>query len=461
MTVFTNETLLNKGNLNTEIYKMQVMTIGMSKLVVGEADSPIRCDVVLHQEDGHFDDFCFIYHMAHDLKSTVKYNEEIERIKRIMDSSAQFNVYINPVEFIENCTRCLENAPTNRYTKTVYSGTSIESMRYFVQLVADSDENLISEAHAMVARFMESLKGTVFLQSVASQLEFKIPDATTYQRELLVGDRFRDFMVALKGHIFKDSQDKAKEKVNELVPVHNTTKLFPFGLSVKDSESEVKEDICKAIHVNSDNEIAIAYLYNGRIGTSKSMKLANFIKYIVDKAHHGKYIASRDTMIAVAKQFFENQDFQPEENQIKDYYKFIDWMRNVSVIGKRYKVITSLVNLVDTYNKAENTAIIITKRGEVLKSNYNGDFKYKEYAIESDSDMSKIIDIVNKEKAFTVFIDSNLGKYVKPLLESIMKCMNKYESNNIGWKKPKLFIETATNFWINMFSYYYLDKDFE
>ena len=460
MTVFTNETLLNKGKLNTEIYKMQVMTIGMSKLVVGEADSPIRCDVVLHQEDGHFDDFCFIYHMAHDLKSTVKYNEEIERIKRIMDSSAQFNVYINPVEFIENCTRCLENAPTNRYTKTVYSGTSIESMRYFVQLVADSDENLISEAQAMVARFMENLKGTVFLQSVASQLEFKIPDATTYQRELLVGDRFRDFMAGLKGYIFKDSQDKVKEKVNELVPVHTETKLFPFGISVKE-EAEAKEDICKAIHVNSDNEIAIAYLYNGRIGTSKSMKLANFIKYIVDKAHHGKYIASRDTMIAVAKQFFENQDFQPEENQIKDYYKFIDWMRNVSVIGKRYKVITSLVNLVDTYNKAENTAIIITKRGEALKSNYNGDFKYKEYAIESDSDMSKIIDVVNKEKAFTVFIDSNLGKYVKPLLESIMKCMNKYESNNIGWKKPKLFIETATNFWINMFSYYYLDKDFE
>ncbi|UTV61267.1 hypothetical protein JDFnp4_89 [Fusobacterium phage JD-Fnp4] len=460
MTVFTNETLLNKGNLNTEIYKMQVMTIGMSKLVVGEADSPIRCDVVIHQEDGHFDDFCFIYHMAHDLKSTVKYNEEIERIKRIMDSSAQFNVYINPVEFIENCTRCLENAPTNRYTKTVYSGTSIESMRYFVQLVADSDENLISEAHAMVARFMESLKGTVFLQSVASQLEFKIPDATTYQRELLVGDRFRDFMAALKGYIFKDSQDKAKEKVNELVPVHAETKLFPFGISVKE-EAEAKEDICKAIHVNSDNEIAIAYLYNGRIGTSKSMKLADFIKYIVDKAHHGKYIASRDTMIAVAKQFFGNQDFQPEENQIKDYYKFIDWVRNVSVIGKRYKVITSLVNLVDVYNKAENTAIIITKRGEALKSNYNGDFKYKEYAIESDSDMSKIIDVANKERAFTVFIDSNLGKYVKPLLESIMKCMNKYESNNIGWKKPKLFIETATNFWINMFSYYYLDKDFE
>lgn len=321
MTVFTNETLLNKGKLNTEIYKMQVMTIGMSKLVVGEADSPIRCDVVLHQEDGHFDDFCFIYHMAHDLKSTVKYNEEIERIKRIMDSSTQFNVYINPVEFIENCTRCLENAPTNRYTKTVYSGTSIESMRYFVQLVADSDENLISEAHAMVARFMESLKGTVFLQSVASQLEFKIPDATTYQRELLVGDRFRDFMAGLKGYIFKDSQDKAKE--NKLVPVHSATKLFPFGISVKE-EAEVKEDICKAIHVNSDNEIAIVYLYNGRIGTSKSMKLANFIKYILDKAHHEKYIASRDTMIAVAKQFFLNQDFQPEENQIKDYYKFID-----------------------------------------------------------------------------------------------------------------------------------------
>ena len=457
MTTFTNNSIFTKeGKVEVDIYKMQVMTIGMSKLVVGEADSPIRCDVVLHQEDGHFDDFCFIYHMAHDLKSTVKYNEEIERIKRIMDSSAQFNVYINPVEFIENCTRCLENAPTNRYTKTVYSGTSIESMRYFVQLVADSDENLISEAHAMVARFIESLKGTVFLQSVASQLEFKISDATTYQRELLVGDRFRDFMAGLKGYVFKGSQDEVREKIREVTPVFNNVKSFPFCIN-----EETRNDYYTAIYVNDDNDVEVTGVFNGKIGDSEEMDLDSFIEYIVDKTHYDKYIASRNTIIAIAKHFFANQDFEPKENQLKDYYKFIDWMKNTRVIANIHKRIENTMDLVREYNRDNKSALVITKRGEGLKSNYDSDYKCVECAVEDEFNISNITDIINKEKSYIVFIDSNLGKTVKEITIELLKILNAYERNHRGWRKPKVCIETATHFWINMFDYCYLSSENE
>lgn len=456
MTTFTNNSIFTKeGKVAVDIYKMQVMTIGMSKLVVGDEKSPIRCDVVLHQEDGHFDDYCFIYHMSHVLSDVMKYNEEIERVKRMMDSNAKFNVYQNPVEFIENCARCLENAPTNRYTKTAFSCTSVESMRYLVHLVADSDANFISEAHAMVARFIDNLKGIAFLQSIAAKLEFKIPDVTAYQRDLLVGDRFRDFMAGLKGYIFKESQDEAKEKIKEMSPVFNNAKSFPFCIN------ESKDNTCDAVYANSDNEIVIAHLHSRRVGASKAMKIGDFINYVVNKDNHGKYISCRDTMVIIVKHFLEHQEFEPKESQLKHYYQFMDWIKNVSVIGKRFIKITSLMNLIDTYNEAENAAIVLTKRGEGLKSNYKDGYKYIEYAVEDEFNITDIIPTINTEKAFAVFIDSNLGQTVKPILLDLMKRLNKHESINIGWRKPKVFIETATHFWINMFSYYYLGADTE
>lgn len=457
MGTFTNNSIFTReGKVAVDIYKMQVMTIGMSKLIVGDEKSPIRCDVVLHQEDGHFDDYCFIYHMSHDIKDTVKYNEEIERVKRMMDSNAKFNVYVNPVEFIENCTRCLENAPTNRYTKTAFSSTAVESMRYFIHLVADSDENFISEAHAMVARFINNLRGVVFLQSIASKLEFKIPDLTAYQRDLLVGDRFRDFMAGLKGYMFKESQNEAREKVKELTPVFNTAKSFPFC-----TNEETKDDYYTAIHLNDDGKIEVTGVLNGKIGESEEMDLDSFIKYTVDKARHGKNIASRDAMIAIAKHFFEHQDFEPKENQLKDYYKFMDWMRNTSAIGRRFKKIKNIMDLVHEYNRDNKTALVITKRGEGLKSNYKDGYKYIEYAVEDEFNITDIIPTLNVEKASAIFIDSNLGKTVQPLLLDLMGCLNKHEGSNRGWRKPKVFIETATHFWINMFSYYYLDANVE
>ena len=416
---------------------MKFMTIGMSKLVVGAENSPIRCDVVLHQDNGSFDDYCFIYHMSHILSDVMKYNEEIERIKRMMDSTAKFNVYQNPVEFLENCARCLENAPTNKYTKTAFSGTSVETMRYLTQLVADSDGEKLSEAHAMVARFMKNLEDIFYLQHIAIDNGFKIPEVTSYQRELLVGDRFRDFMAGVKGIAFKESQDKAREALRKMTaPIFNNAKSFPF------CESTPKDDICDAVYANSENEIVIAHLHNGRVGTSKAMKIDEFIKYIVNKANHGKYISCRDTMVMIVKHFLEHQEFEPKESQLKHYYQFTDWMRNVSVIGKRFIKITSLMNLVDTYNGDENTAIVLTKRGDKF-------------------DISNIIDIINNEKAFSIFIDSNLDKTVKPILLDIIKRLNNHAANNIGWRKPKVFVETATHFWINMFSYYYLDADTE
>lgn len=461
MGTFTNNSIFTKeGKVAVDIYKMQVMTIGMSKLVVGDEKSPIRCDVVLHQTDGHFDDYCFIYHMSHDIKDTVKYNEEIERVKRMMDSNAKFNVYVNPVEFIENCARCLENAPTNRYTKTAFSGTSVEGMRYLIHLVADSDENFISEAHAMAARFIDNLKGMAFLQSIATKLEFKIPDMIAYQRDLLVGDRFRDFMAGLKGYIFKDSQDGAREKIKEIAPVFNNVKSFPFSINV-----ESKDDYCKAIHINDNNSVEITRIFNGKIGASNEMSLDDFIKYVTGETRHGKYIASRDTMIAIAKHFFTNQDFEPKENQLKDYYRFIDWMRNTSAIGKRYKKIMNTMDLVREYNRDGKFALVITKRGEGLKSNYKDGYKYIEYAVEDEFNITDIIPTINMEKAFAIFIDSNLGQTVKPIVLDLMKRLNEHERNNRGWRKPKVFIETATHFWINMFDccfdYCYLSQENE
>ena len=435
---------------------MKFMTIGMSKLVVGAENSPIRCDVVLHQNDGSFDDYCFIYHMSHVLSDVKKYNEEIDRIKRMMDSTAKFNVYQNPVEFLENCARCLENAPTNKYTKTAFSKTSVETMRYLTQLVADSDEEKISEAHAMVARFMKNLEDVFYLQHIAIDNGFKIPEVTSYQRELLVGDRFRDFMAGVKGIAFKESQDKAREAVRKMTaPIFNNAKSFPF------CESTPKDDICDAVYANSENEIVIAHLHNGRVGTSKAMKIDEFIKYIVNKANHGKYISCRDTMVMIVKHFLEHQEFEPKESQLKHYYQFTDWMRNVSVIGKRFIKITSLMNLVDTYNGDENTAIVLTKRGEGLKSNYGSDYKCVEYAVEDEFNISNITDIINKEKSYIVFIDSNLGKTVKEITIELLKILNAYERNHRGWRKPKVCIETATHFWINMFDYCYLSSENE
>ena len=455
MGTFTNNSIFTKeGKVAVDVYKMQVMTIGMSKLVVGDEKSPIRCDVVLHQEDGHFDDYCFIYHMSHDIKDTVKYNEAIERVKRMMDSNAKFNVYVNPVDFIENCARCLEKAPTNRYTKTAFSSASVESMRYLVHLVADSDENFISEAHAMVARFIDNLKGVAFLQSIASKLEFKIPDLTAYQRDLLVGDRFRDFMAGFKGYVFKESQDEAREKVREIAPVFNNAKSFPFCIN-----EETRDDYYTAIHMNDDSKIEVTGVCNGKIGESEEMDLDSFIKYTVDKTHHGKYIASRDTMIAIAKHFFQNQDFEPKEKQLKDYYKFMDWMRNTSAIGRRFKKITNTMDLVHEYNRDNKSALVITKRGEGLKSNYGSDYKYVEYAVEDDFIISDITDIINKEKSYIIFIDSNLGKTVKEITIELLKILNEYERNHRGWRKPKVCIETATHFWINMFDYCYLSSE--
>ena len=42
-----------------------------------------------------------------------------------------------------------------------------------------------------------------------------------------------------------------------------------------------------------------------------------------------------------------------------------------------------------------------------------------------------------------------------------MKRLNEHERNNRGWRKPKVFIETATHFWINMFDYCYLSQENE
>lgn len=434
---------------------MKFMTIGMSKLVIGDENSPVRCDVVLHQNDGSFDDYCFIYHMSHVLSDVMKYNEEIERVKRMMDSTARFNVYQNPVEFLENCTRCLENAPTNHYTKTVFSGTSVETMRYLIQLVADSDKEKISEAHSMVARFMNNLQDVLHLQYIALDNGFKIPDETAYQRELLVGDRFRDFMAGLKGVAFKESQDEAREVVKEIVPVFNNAKSFSFG------KSKLKDDTCDAIYANDDNVIAIAHLHNGHVETSKGMKIDDFINYVINKSNHGKCISCRDTMVVIVKHFLEHQEFEPKESQLKHYYQFMDWVRTVSVIGKRFIKIKSLMNLVDIYNEAENSSIVLTKRGEGLKSNYKDGYKYIEYAVEDEFNISNIIDVINTERAFAIFIDSNLGQTVQPILLDLMKRLNEHERNNRGWRKPKVFIETATHFWINTFSYYYLDADIE
>ena len=461
MGTFTNNSIFTKeGKVAVDIYKMQVMTIGMSKLVVGDEKSPIRCDVVLHQEDGHFDDYCFIYHMSHDIKDTVKYNEAIERVKRMMDSNAKFNVYVNPVDFIENCARCLENAPTNRYTKTAFSSTSVESMRYLVHLVADSDENFISEAHAMVARFIDNLKGIAFLQSIASKLEFKIPDLTAYQRDLLVGDRFRDFMAGLKGYAFKDSQDEAREALKSTIPM-TASCVIPPEIDIKVAEN--KENRFDVIIVNDEGLIElIRYIDNRNVLDRIKFTMDEFITHVLHIAEHKiAYVINRQTIMAIFNFFITNRQSIKPYTQIDGYEKFIKWMNNVKVVGHDCESANTIDSIIKIYTKKMNTALVITKRGEGLKSNYKDGYKYIEYAVEDEFNITDIIATINTEKAFAIFIDSNLGQTVKPILLDLMKRLNEHERNNRGWRKPKVFIETATNFWINMFSYYYLDADTE
>ena len=435
---------------------MKFMTIGMSKLVVGAADSPIRCDVVLHQDNGNFDDYCFIYHMSHILSDVMKYNEEIERIKRMMDSTAKFNVYQNPVEFLENCARCLENAPTNKYTKTAFSKTSVETMRYLTQLVADSDEEKLPEAHAMVARFMKNLQDVFYLQYIAIDNGFKIPEVTSYQRELLVGDRFRDFMAGVKGIAFKESQDKAREVVRKMT----VSCVIPPNIDIKVENKENRFDV---IIVNDEGLIElIRYVDNRNVLDRIKFTTDEFITHVLHIVEHKiAYVTNRQTIMAIFNFFITNRQSTKPYTQIDGYEKFIKWMNNVKVVGHDCESANSIDSIIKIYTKKMDTALVITKRGEGLKSNYKDSYKHIEYAVEDEFNITDIIATINTEKAFAIFIDSNLGQTVKPILLDIMKRLNEHERNNRGWRKPKVFIETATHFWINMFSYYYLDADTE
>ena len=435
---------------------MKFMTIGMSKLVVGAADSPIRCDVVLHQDNGSFDDYCFIYHMSHILSDVMKYNEEIERIKRMMDSTAKFNVYQNPVDFLENCARCLENAPTNKYTKTAFSKTSVETMRYLTQLVADSDEEKLPEAHAMVARFMKNLQDVFYLQHIAIDNGFKIPEVTAYQRELLVGDRFRDFMAGVKGIAFKESQDKAREVVRKMT----ASCVIPPNIDIKVENKENRFDV---IIVNDEGLIELVrYIDNRNVLDRIKFTMDEFITHVLHIAEHKiAYVVNRQTIIAIFNFFITNRQSIKPYTQIDGYEKFIKWMNNVKVVGHDCESANTIDSIIKIYTKKMDTALVITKRGEGLKSNYKDGYKYIEYAVEDEFNITDIIATINTEKAFAIFIDSNLGQTVKPILLDLMKRLNEHERTNRGWRKPKVFIETATNFWINMFSYYYLDADTE
>lgn len=435
---------------------MKFMTIGMSKLVVGAADSPIRCDVVLHQDNGSFDDYCFIYHMSHILSDVMKYNEEIERIKRMMDSTAKFNVYQNPVEFLENCARCLENAPTNKYTKTAFSKTSVETMRYLTQLVADSDEEKLPEAHAMVARFMKNLQDVFYLQHIAIDNGFKIPEVTSYQRELLVGDRFRDFMAGVKGIAFKESQDKAREAVRKMT----VSCVIPPNIDIKVENKENRFDV---IIVNDEGLIElIRYVDNRNVLDRIKFTTDEFITHVLHIVEHKiAYVTNRQTIMAIFNFFITNRQSTKPYTQIDGYEKFIKWMNNVKVVGHDCESANTIDSIIKIYTEKMNTALVITKRGEGLKSNYKDGYKYIEYAVEDEFNITDIIATINTEKAFAIFIDSNLGQTVKPILLDLMKRFNEHERNNRGWRKPKVFIETATHFWINMFSYYYLDADTE
>lgn len=456
MGTFTNDSIFTReGKLDVEIYKMQVMTIGMSKLIVGDEKSPIRCDVVLHQEDGHFDDYCFIYHMSHDIKDTVKYNEEIERVKRMMDSNAKFNVYVNPVEFIENCARCLENAPTNRYTKTAFSGTDVESMRYFVQHVADSDENFISEAHAMVARFMDNLKGVVFLQGIALRLGFKIPDVTAYQRDLLVGDRFRDFMAGLKGYIFKGSQDEAREKVRELTPVFGNAKAFPFS-SVNEEESAIKIPEYYAICIRPDKIVEVNKMINKSIISSKEYVIHKFIDSILYGKTEASFVINRQSMISIVSFYLENYTSIEDNTQIEDYDKFINWMKRVNIVGRDCKCVESCEDIIKTYTKTKDTALIITKRGEALKSEYKYDYRHVEYAVDDNFNVPTLVETLKKEGARVIYIDSNLGSNIKDRLQELVTYLKEETKRTRGFTMPNVNVETTAGFWLNVCGPMYL-----
>ena len=136
-------------------------------------------------------------------------------------------------------------------------------------------------------------------------------------------------------------------------------------------------------------------------------------------------------------------------------------MKNTRVIANIYKRIENTMDLVREYNRDNKSALVITKRGEGLKSNYGSDYKCVECAVEDEFNISNITDIINKEKSYIVFIDSNLGKTVKEITIELLKILNDYERNHRGWRKPKVCIETATHFWINMFDYCYLSSENE
>lgn len=437
---------------------MKFMTIGMSKLVVGAEDSPIRCDVVLHQDDGSFDDYCFIYHMSHTLSDVMKYNEEIERIKRMMDSTARFNVYQNPVEFLENCARCLENAPTNHYTKTVFSGTSVENMRYLAQLVADSDEEKLSEAHAMVARFMKNLEDIFYLQHIAIDNGFKIPEVTAYQRELLVGDRFRDFMAGAKGIAFKESQSEAREALKSIISM-TAPCVVPPNIDIKAVDS--KENRFDVILVNGEGLIELVrYIDNRNVLDRIKFTMYEFITHVLHVAEPRiTCVTNRQTVSAIFNFFITNRKSTEHYTQIDGYEKFIKWLNTVKVVGQDCESANTIESIINIYTKKLDTAIVLTKRGEGLKSNYKDGYKYIEHAVEDDFIISDIIDIINKEKSYIIFIDSNLGKTVKEIMIELLKLLNDYERNHRGWRKPKVCIETATHFWINMFDYCYLSNE--
>lgn len=434
---------------------MKFMTIGMSKLVVGAVDSPIRCDIVLHQNDGSFDDYCFIYHMSHVLSDVMKYNEEIERIKRMMDSTARFNVYQNPVEFLENCARCLENAPTNHYTKTVYSGTSVETMRYLTQLVADSDEEKLSEAHAMVARFMKNLEDVLYLCHIARDNGFKIPDVLTYQRELLVGDRFRDFMAGVKGIAFKESQDGARVVIKKAFPV-TTALLTPSEIDIKVvDEKENKFDI---VFMNHKGYIElIHYVPNETLLEKRAFVMADFIGHILRVAGPRiSYVTNRQTIIAIFNFFTTNRKTTEKRTQIDGYEDFIKWMNRVHVVGQDCESADTIEKMIKIYTRKVNTAIIVTKSGAALKSKYNYNYDYVEYAVEEVFDVAKLTDIIVKEKARMIFIDSNLGSNIKENLQELLLHLQGVREVTRGFAIPNINVETTAGFWLNVCGPMYL-----
>lgn len=434
---------------------MKFMTIGMSKLVVGAADSPIRCDVVSHQNDGSFDDYCFIYHMSHTLSDVKKYNEEIERVKRMMDSTAKFNVYQNPVEFLENCARCLENAPTNHYTKTAYSGTSVETMRYLTQLVADSDEDKIPEAHAMVARFMNNLQDILYLQHIALDNGFKIPEVTTYQRELLVGDRFRDFMAGLKGIAFKESQDKAREAVKHTFPM-TASCVIPQEIDIKVVDKE--DDKFDILFMNHKGYIElIHYVPNETLLEKRAFVMADFIGYVLSVAKSKiTYVTNRQTIIGIFNFFITNRKATEKRTQIDGYEDFIKWMNRVHVVGQDCESADTIEKMINIYTRKADTAIIVTKKDEAFKSNYKYDYNYVEYAVEDTFDVARLTDVIVKEKARIVFIDSNLGSDIKKNLQELLTHLQSVEKATRGFAIPNINVETTAGFWLNVCGPMYL-----